>query len=1056
MASNSSSEYKVVADKIVSPDEDIIVKIAGAMYKGSIEEPNRYITASDLEGITGGSALNYVQVVSEQVTITTSPQDLISLTITTTGAPVQINLTGEGSNAAAGSWVKVALHRDGTLIGQTIQIESSEVSENVPYALNFIDDVAAGEYVYSAKIVGKSSGNWQFGEVSGPIMNAVELTGFKGDDGASGDTADFVFNYDDGDEESTMTVANHDMIIRTTRTGDQDADISLNSADDIWLNAGDEVEIDANSTILLRATDGIFLESTDEPNNRIATIGDVANGVGLVVPVNIKDTNDENFITFSRTDTGTARIATPQDDLSLRSARDITLFAGSDGPGAVYIGWGDAEGTPDATNRVATIADIQAADTADFVFDTVEAPDYESTMTVTNNDMVIKTVVDTEASGNIKVESAQKIILDAVSGAYLEDDSTESNRIATLGDVSSAGTGDITFVDSTISNDTGDDIVIQNKNESGVVKARISLDQSNEQVLIEAIRENDDWFNDTQWDTAVWSGSTVSITNTPDVIAFFDTVPGNVTRVSVNDGTPMAYEGASYGDGAISINVDGSPFPEQDPLTVTEIRFYYSQASVINIDHDNSEFEIISRGMSMTIDSSGDLELNARDEDIDLRANDDIRFTANWNAGGTEPQWRMSNTGRFELPGAGYIENIINGASDGSNSDTIKIVPDADLLDENNETDAQYIVIDPTYNNHIHIRAGGNIDESTANLILGGERNKVSISDGDREVVVTSRPPLVVNTYLNTNEESSTSFVTGSTADIQINYTVNVGGTDYVVDSITSIDEGVVAVTATGAVFTAGQNYTFRFEPPFDNEWRFDSDGTFYGPAMGGVRVNGLLNSVGEDLYVTSTDANINMSATDNVTLTSTDSDVVISASGGEYLTSATDPNNQIATIGDIQNTVSNGMVRYSPTFAATGLAFTGSGATYPTYNSYYVKSGSMVSFVIEVDLSTVTNFGTGQYKLQLPFTPAVGFNHFSGWAWADPNVDPDTGTGHTIINADTAGVTDVLDLHYLKSAGGANSPIREGLFLQGTPVTLTTISKIYVNGTYIAVTEAP
>jgi hypothetical protein len=149
--------------------------------------------------------------------------------------------------------------------------------------------------------------------------------------------------------------------------------------------------------------------------------------------------------------------------------------------------------------------------------------------------------------------------------------------------------------------------------------------------------------------------------------------------------------------------------------------------------------------------------------------------------------------------------------------------------------------------------------------------------------------------------------------------------------------------------------------------------------------------------------------------------------------------------------TGSNGEVtRWSPTFTATGLTFTGSGATYPTYNSNYVKNGRMVSFNIEVNLSTVTNFGTGQYKLELPFTPQFGFNHFSGWIWADPNVDPDTGTGHTILNADTAGVTDVLDLHYLKQSGGANSPIREALFLQGAPVTLSTISKIYINGTYI------
>ena len=208
-------------------------------------------------------------------------------------------------------------------------------------------------------------------------------------------------------------------------------------------------------------------------------------------------------------------------------------------------------------------------------------------------------------------------------------------------------------------------------------------------------------------------------------------------------------------------------------------------------------------------------------------------------------------------------------------------------------------------------------------------------------------------------------------------------------------------------------------------------------------------------------DSDISLNSADDIWLNAAD-DIEFNASNSIYLNSTNgvylgtadedvpNPNSQVATLGDINNIVSNGTVRYSPTFTATGLEFTGSGETYPTYNSYYVKSGTMVSFVIEVDLSTVTNFGTGQYKLQLPFTPAFGFNHFNGWAWADPNVSPDTGTGHTIINADTAGVTDVLDLHYLKSAGGANAPIREGIFNYNTPVTLTTISKIYINGTYI------
>ena len=171
---------------------------------------------------------------------------------------------------------------------------------------------------------------------------------------------------------------------------------------------------------------------------------------------------------------------------------------------------------------------------------------------------------------------------------------------------------------------------------------------------------------------------------------------------------------------------------------------------------------------------------------------------------------------------------------------------------------------------------------------------------------------------------------------------------------------------------------------------------------------------------------------------------------GGMYIGDSAS-GNQIVKMSQLDSYISPAMVRYQPTFAATGLAFTGTGTTYPTYNSYYTKAGKMVTFVIEVDLSTVTNFGTGQYTLELPFDPAIGYNHFSGWAQVDTNVNPDVPNGHVILNVDHAGITSTLDLHYLKQAGGAHTPIIEGLFLQGTPVTLTTSSKIYVNGTYIS-----
>ncbi len=41
----------------------------------------------------------------------------------------------------------------------------------------------------------------------------------------------------------------------------------------------------------------------------------------------------------------------------------------------------------------------------------------------------------------------------------------------------------------------------------------------------------------------------------------------------------------------------------------------------------------------------------------------------------------------------------------------------------------QYIIVDPTAPNHIHVRAGGLIDNSTAELFLGGENTGIQVSD---------------------------------------------------------------------------------------------------------------------------------------------------------------------------------------------------------------------------------------------------------------------------------------------------------------------------------------
>jgi hypothetical protein len=680
--------------------------------------------------------------------------------------------------------------------------------------------------------------------------------------GGTANIADFVFNYDE--DNSTMTIHNHDMRIQTTRDDDQDSDIDINSADDIWLNATDDIELFASNSIYLHGTNGVYLSTADE-----------------------------------------------------------------------------------------------------------EVPN-------------------------------------------------PNNQVATIGDIQSVGTGGITFVDNTISTDNGDDIIIENKNDDGIVKARITLDQGNEQVLIEAMSTDSEWFNDSQWDTAIWSGTTVTINNTPNIINFFDTLNGDMTSVSINDGTPVEYDGAGYGSGNIGINVIGTP--SEDPLTVTSIRFYYSQSSKIDIDNDDNTFDIISRNMSINIDSSGDLDLTARDEDINLNARDDIDFTANWDTDGTAYEWRMTNTGRFELPGAGYILNPDNSSGDGSGNDTLHLVPDSNLINNEYHED-QYLIIDPTSPNHIHIRAGGAIDESSAYLIVGGEKTNVIVSDGDRNVYVNSRSPLIINSYTNLSTENSTTFTVASTADIQNNYTVNVGGTDYIVDSVNSVDEGIIGVTANGAVFDANGSYTFTYEEPYTNQWTFHNDGTLYGPGEGGLTVTNLYGQEGDNVF--------NVGASQNLVLKNGEG-------YGAYLDNSNDGLNQIATIRDLEQAIETGPseVSFTVSGGTLGTQPTFDGA--PLFSGSYVKTGPMVHFQIQVDMDNITNFGTGQYYVDLPFPAKYGYQVKQGCLHDDSSGRQYAIGGHVFAGQST------LALTFTNSAG------QDEAFDHNSPVTLNVADNFHIAGTYI------
>jgi hypothetical protein len=89
-------------------------------------------------------------------------------------------------------------------------------------------------------------------------------------------------------------------------------------------------------------------------------------------------------------------------------------------------------------------------------------------------------------------------------------------------------------------------------------------------------------------------------------------------------------------------------------------------------------------------------------------------------------------------PGVFYGSN--ENSSDGLGYDTIKLIPDAALDFDAEYTNDQYIIIEPTGGEpgHVHIRSGGPIDQSEADLFLGGELNHVKVSDTNDTVIIST------------------------------------------------------------------------------------------------------------------------------------------------------------------------------------------------------------------------------------------------------------------------------------------------------------------------------
>jgi hypothetical protein len=169
----------------------------------------------------------------------------------------------------------------------------------------------------------------------------------------------------------------------------------------------------------------------------------------------------------------------------------------------------------------------------------------------------------------------------------------------------------------------------------------------------------------------------------------------------------------------------------QDPLIVLGVGNYFSDTKDIGFAAHYNDGSNAHTGLVR--DADGDKEyyfFEGYTGEIDAGNNININ----------DPSFRKSNVHANSFKGNTigdtvqantiYVANRIFG--DTSNN-TLELIPSDNYGSGVND---QYIVLDPTAPNHIHIRAGGNIDESTAELYLGGDQTNVNVSDTTKEVYI--------------------------------------------------------------------------------------------------------------------------------------------------------------------------------------------------------------------------------------------------------------------------------------------------------------------------------
>jgi hypothetical protein len=146
--------------------------LSGASFTGSITST----------GSIRASSINKVQSTSVNIsstfTSTTQFTSLMSITITTSGNPVLINVTGD-LDLSVDSWAAMRILRNGTTqTGSQLSVDNTANGQNLPFSISVWDDVAAGTHTYTLQgQIRGSAATGTIGNVSGaiPVLWAWEV-----------------------------------------------------------------------------------------------------------------------------------------------------------------------------------------------------------------------------------------------------------------------------------------------------------------------------------------------------------------------------------------------------------------------------------------------------------------------------------------------------------------------------------------------------------------------------------------------------------------------------------------------------------------------------------------------------------------------------------------------------------------------------------------------------------------------------------------------------------------------------------------------------------------